>query len=142
MIHLNFMPEVNVETLKNLNLLIGCFFFAFTGAYLHELNKIYSGKQRATKIHKIVIGTIIGMGLYLVMTYKFIHDLNISIAVALNVVCGLLGYEIFNRCSSIEGLKDTSKDVGDIVKNLSIIGSAIDKWFGSDKEDDSNHHKK
>ena len=131
---LNFIPEVDMETLKNINLLIGCFFFAFTGAYLRELNNIYAGRQRDTKIHKVVIGTIVGMGIYLILVYKFIHDLNIIISVALNVICGLLGYEIFNRCSTIDGLKKTSSDVGEIVKNLSVIGSYIDKFFGSKKD--------
>ena len=144
MIHLSFLPEVDVDTLKNLNLIIGCFFFAFTGAYLQELSNIYNGKQRGTKIHKVVIGTIVGMGIYLLLVYKFIHDLNITISVALNVISGLLGYEVFNRCSTIDGLKRTSSDIGEIVKNLSIIGSYIDKLFGSkdDHGQDKNKHPK
>lgn len=120
---------------------MGCFFFALTGSYLRELNNIYRGEQRGTKIHKVVIGTIVGMGLYLIFMYKFIHGLNITISVALNVVCGLLGYELFTKLGSIDDIKKLSSDVAEIVKNLSIIGSFLDKIFGS-KHDHTNGHDK
>ena len=80
---------------------------------MQEVSNIYKGKQRVTRIHKVVIGTIIGMGLYLIISAKFLTNAGISLSVAINVLCGLLGYEIFNKCSSIDGMKQTAADKRD-----------------------------
>lgn len=134
MIDLSFVPSLDMESLKNINLLFGCFFFAFTGSYLQEVSNIYKGKQRVTRIHKVVIGTIIGMGLYLIISAKFLTNAGISLSVAINVLCGLLGYEIFNKCSSIDGMKQTAADINEIVGNLFGIKDYLDKLFRSDND--------
>jgi len=141
-ISLSFLSIVDVESLKNINLLIGCFFFAFTGAYLQEVSNIYKGKQRVTKIHKVVIGTIIGMGIYLILAARYIRNVGITLSVTINVICGLLGYEIFNRCSSIDNLKKTASDIHDIISNLFGITDYFDKLFGDQSKDNTPDDKK
>lgn len=141
MIALSFLASLDTESLKNINLLIGCFFFAFTGSYLQEISNIYNGKQRVTKIHKVVIGTIIGMGFYLFISTYFFKHVGVTLSVALNVLSGLLGYEVFNRCSSIEGLKKTSKDINEIVQNLIGIKISFGKITDSDDDKDDKSKK-
>lgn len=146
MIMLSFLPELDVGSLKNINLLFGCFFFAFTGSYLQELSNIYNGKQRVTKIHKIVVGTIFGMIIYLVLAARYIENIGITLSVAINVICGLLGYEIFNRCSTINGIKTFTSDLRDIVSNLlhifDFIGELFKKDNDKDKRSDQDTDKK
>ncbi len=139
MINLSFLPVLDTESLKNINLIIGCFFFSFTGSYIQEIANIYKGKQRSTKIHKVVIGTIIGMGFYLLLVSKFIRNVNISLSVTLNVISGLLGYELFNRTSSIENIKQTTSDINEIFRNLFNIGVSLGKLLGN--HDKSNEEK-
>ena len=140
MIILSFLPNMDVESLKNINLLIGCFFFAFTGSYLQEISNIYNGKQRVTKIHKVVVGTIFGMVIYLVLAARYIENIGITLSVAINVICGLLGYEIFHRCSTIEGIKKFTRDIRDIISNLLHIFDFIGDIF-KDKPDDDKKDK-
>lgn len=141
MIALSFITALDTESLKNINLLIGCFFFAFTGSYLQEISNIYKGKQRVTKIHKVVIGTIIGMGFYLFISAYFFSHVGVTLSVALNVLSGLLGYEVFNRCSSVEGLKSTSKDINEIFQNLLGIKSILGKIADSNDDKDDKSKK-
>lgn len=141
MIILSFLPNVDVESLKNVNLLIGCFFFAFTGSYLQEISNIYNGKQRVTKIHKVVVGTIFGMIIYLVLAARYIENIGVTLSVAINVICGLLGYEIFNRCSTIDGIKKLTQDISDIASNLLHIFDFVGDIFKGDSNKDKKDDK-
>ena len=133
MINLSFLPITDVESLKNLNLIIGCFFFAFTGSYMQEILNIYRGFQRSTRIHKVVIGTIIGMGVYLMLALYVLKNVTVPVMIAINVLTGALGYEMFNQCSSINNIKKLSADINEIIRNL----TGIAKVFSDDKKDDS-----
>ena len=130
-IDLSFLPFMDMESLKNLNLLFGCFFFAFTGSFLQEVINIYKGKQRSTKIHKMIIGTIIGMIIFLLILGRYLNELNVAFSVFANVICGLFGYELFTRSTSLERLKNTTKDIHEIITNLTGIDDLIDKIFGN-----------
>ena len=127
---------MDTESLKNLNLLFGCFFFAFTGAFLQEIITIYKGNQRSIKVHKMIIGTIIGMILFMLILGRYLNDMNIAFSVFANVICGLFGYELFTRSTSLERLKNTTKDIHEIITNLTGIDDLIDRVFGNkDKRD-------
>ena len=138
MINLSFLPITDVVSLKNLNLIIGCFFFAFTGSYMQEILNIYRGFQRSTRIHKVVIGTIIGMGVYLMLALYVLKNVTVPVMIAINVLTGALGYEIFNQCSSIDNIKKLSADINEIIRNLTGIAKIFsdDKKDNSDKKDD------
>lgn len=133
MINLSFLPITDVESLKNLNLIIGCFFFAFTGSYMQEILNIYRGFQRATRIYKVVIGTIIGMGVYLMLSLYVLKRITVPVMIAINVLTGALGYEMFNQCSSIDNIKKLSADINEIFRNL----TGIARIFSSDDKKDT-----
>lgn len=133
MINLSFLPITDVESLKNLNLIIGCFFFAFTGSYMQEILNIYRGFQRATRIYKVVIGTIIGMGVYLLLSLYVLKKITVPVMIAINVLTGALGYEMFNQCSSIDNIKKLSADINEIFRNL----TGIARIFSSDDKKDT-----
>ena len=128
---MSFLPSMDMDSLKNLNLLFGCFFFAFTGAFLQEIITIYKGNQRSIKVHKMIIGTIIGMILFMLILGRYLNDMNIAFSVFANVICGLFGYEMFTRSTSLERLKNTTKDIHEIITNLTGIDDLIDRVFGS-----------
>ena len=135
-VDLSFLSSVDVESLKNLNLLLGCSFFAFTGAFLQEIITIYKGHQRSIKIHKIIIGTIIGLILFMLILGRYVEHINISFGIFANVICGLFGYELFSRSSSLDRLKNTTKDIHDIITNLTGIDDLIDRIFGNKNSTD------
>ena len=130
---MSFLPITDVESLKNLNLIIGCFFFAFTGSYMQEILNIYRGFQRATRIYKVVIGTIIGMGVYLMLSLYVLKRITVPVMIAINVLTGALGYEMFNQCSSIDNIKKLSADINEIFRNL----TGIARIFSSDDKKDT-----
>ena len=141
MINLSFLPELDVESLKNLNLIVGCFFFAFTGSYMQEILNIYRGFQRATRIYKVVIGTIIGMGVYLLLSLHLLKNISIPVMIAINVLTGALGYEVFNQCSSIDNIKKLSADINEIFRNLTGIGDFLSRLFGNNNDKKDDNHK-
>ena len=105
-----FFPDLDTETLKTLYVIAGCLFFSFTGSYLQELLNIYRGIQRLTRLHKILIGTIIGTLFYMTIVYRYFKDSNITVLVIVNVFSGSIGYEIFRKCSSLDDFKGFAND--------------------------------
>ena len=134
-------PDLDTETLKEIHISLGCFFFAFTGGYLQELLNIYRGIQRSTRLHKIVIGTIIGSLLYMTIVYRYFRDLHITLLVIINVFCGSVGYEIFRKCSSIESMKEAARDVNEIFKNILGIDALLEYKKGKDNSKDESEEK-
>ena len=134
-------PDLDTETLKEIHISLGCFFFAFTGSYLQELLNIYRGIQRSTRLHKIIIGTIIGTLLYMTIVYRYFRDLHITLLVIINVFCGSVGYEIFRKCSSIESMKEAARDVNDIFKNILGIDALLEYKKGKDNAKDESEEK-
>lgn len=134
------MPLFDVLTLDtkvlfHINLLIGCFFFSFTGSYIQELLAVYNGIQRTTKIHKLIVGTLIGGVLFFYLSDKYFKDLNVIVTTVANIACGAFGYEVFNRTSSLESLKKTSELIREIIGNLFAIDNLFRK---KEKEEDKN----
>ena len=132
-----FFPDLDTETLKTLYVIAGCLFFSFTGSYLQELLNIYRGIQRLTRLHKILIGTIIGTLFYMTIVYRYFKDSNITVLVIVNVFSGSIGYEIFRKCSSLDDFKGFANDVHDIIKNLFGIDNAFKSSSSKEEKKDS-----
>ena len=54
--------------------------------------------------------------------------------IAINVLTGALGYEMFNQCSSIDNIKKLSADINEIFRNL----TGIARIFSSEDKKDTN----
>ena len=54
--------------------------------------------------------------------------------IAINVLTGALGYEMFNQCSSIDNIKKLSADINEIFRNL----TGIARIFSNDDKKDTN----
>ena len=135
----NLLLLLDTSTLIQLNATLGYFFFAFTGSYIQEILAVYRGTQKRTKMHKIIIGTIIGALLYFILKNRYLTDMDIISSAAINLFCGSLGYEIFSKCSSIENLKKLARDLHDIVANIfgiDEIFKGISKKKDTKKEED------
>lgn len=113
-------------------------FFAFSGSFLQESLAIYQGKQKSTRFHKMVIGTIIGGLIYLIIQNKYFSSLGTTFTTVINVFCGVIGYEIFNKCSSIRSMAELAEDLHKIV--FKIFG--IDTILKSNKKDKEDLKKK
>lgn len=122
---------LDTEVLQHINYVIGMMFFAFSGSYLQETLAIYRGSQKSTRLHKIIIGTIIGGLIYLVIQNKYFASLGLTLTTVINVFCGSIGYEIFNRCSSIKSISELADDLHKIISNFFGIDSLLK---GKDKE--------
>ena len=125
---------LDAQVLQHINYVIGTMFFAFSGSYLQETLAIYRGSQKATRLHKIIIGTVIGGLIYLVVQNKYFSNLSITFTTIINVFCGAVGYEIFNRCSSINSMSELANDIHKIIRNIFGIDSLLNS---STKENDT-----
>ena len=131
-----------IESILNLdtNILIGvnstisCFFFAFAGAFLQEVITIYKNLEYRINLHKILIGTMIGALLFLALKYYYFNDLGVIESSVINLFCGVIGFEIFLHCSSIDNLKDLANDIHQIIRNIFSLDDLLSKKKDSDKE--------
>lgn len=138
---MNHIIILDTEILQHINYIIGTMFFAFSGSYIQELLSIYRGSQKTIRLHKIIIGTIIGGLLYLVVQNKYFASLGITLTTVINVFSGSIGYEIFNRCSSIENMKKLANDINDIIRNIFGLDSML-KNKAKEEEEEENHSNK
>lgn len=129
---------LDTDTLFQINRVIGCFFFAFTGAYIRELLLLYKSVQKETSLYKIIIGTIIGGLLFFIVQAKYLQGLDFISTVGVNMFSGSLGYEIFSKCSSVENIKQLASDVHDIIKSIIGIDDIIQHTHHKDDDADDN----
>jgi hypothetical protein len=127
---------LDADQLSQLNSIIGCFFFAFTGAYIRETVCMYTGVQKEASLHKIIIGTIIGGALFNGLRDKYFIDFSLISITIINIISGTVGYEVFSKCSSIENIKQLARDIHDIIKSIVGIDDVLD-----DKKKDNDDKK-
>lgn len=114
--------------------IIGYFLFALIGSCLKEL---YLYRIRQTTTHKgrmirIIIGTIVATFLSLAFKDLFLIDrCTWKVMSFISFLFGVLGFDLFGKLSSIEGIKDLARDIRD-VKHI----------VTHDDEGDSPNHNK
>lgn len=114
--------------------IIGYFLFALIGSCLKE---IYLFRIKHTTTHKgrmirIVIGTIVATFLSLAFKDWFLPDRGTwKIMSFISFLFGVLGFDLFGKLSSIDGIKDLAKDIRDVKHIITH----------DDEEDSPNHDK-
>ena len=122
---MNSLLVLDISLLSHINLIIGAFFFSFSGAYIQELLSIYRGVQKHPKLYKVIIGTAIGAMLYIYIFEKYIGNLGVATTTIINTFSGSVGYEIYNRCNTLEGIKKLATDINDIITSFLGIDSIL-----------------
>ena len=114
--------------------IIGYFLFALIGSCLKE---VYLYRIRQTTTHKgrmirIIIGTIVATFLSLAFKDLFLTDRGTwKVMSFISFLFGVLGFDLFGKLSSIDGIKDLARDIRD-VKHI----------VTHDDEGDSQNHNK
>jgi hypothetical protein len=114
--------------------IIGYFLFALIGSCLKE---VYLYRIRQTTTHKgrmirIIIGTIVATFLSLAFKDLFLTDRGTwKVMSFISFLFGVLGFDLFGKLSSIDGIKDLARDIRD-VKHI----------VTHDDEGDSPNHNK
>lgn len=114
--------------------IIGYFLFALIGSCLKE---VYLYRIRQTTTHKgrmirIIIGTIVATFLSLAFKDLFLTDRGTwKVMSFISFLFGVLGFDLFGKLSSIDGIKDLARDIRD-VKHI----------VTQDDEGDSPNHNK
>ena len=112
----------------------GYFLFALIGSCLKE---VYLYRIRQTTTHKgrmirIIIGTIVATFLSLAFKDLFLTDRGTwKVMSFISFLFGVLGFDLFGKLSSIDGIKDLARDIRD-VKHI----------VTHDDEGDSPNHNK
>ena len=114
--------------------IIGYFLFALIGSCLKE---VYLYRIRQTTTHKgrmirIIIGTIVATFLSLAFKGLFLTDRGTWKVMSFIIfLFGVVGFDLFGKLSSIDGIKDLARDIRD-VKHI----------VTHDDEGDSPNHNK
>ena len=97
--------------------IIGYFLFALIGSCLKE---VYLYRIRQTTTHKgrmirIMIGTIVATFLSLAFKDLFLTDRGTwKVMSFISFLFGVLGFDLFGKLSSIDGIKDLARDIRDV----------------------------
>lgn len=97
--------------------IIGYFLFALIGSCLKE---VYLYRIRQTTTHKgrmirIIIGTIVATFLSLAFKDLFLTDRGTwKVMSFISFLFGVLGFDLFGKLSSIDGIKDLARDIRDV----------------------------
>ena len=79
---------------------------------------MYKGNQRDATNYKIIIGTIVGGLLFIIIKDKYFISYDYMSTLIINIFAGTIGYELYNKCSSLEQMKNLAKDIHDIISNI------------------------
>lgn len=134
---MNILKDIIGIELYTLVEVMGLFLFALGGSFLKETYNSYSKKTKSVDIFRIVVSTILAV--VLTETVRDLVDFECTKRILLGMafLLGLLGYELFVRLSSIEGIIGLSRDIRTIIEN--ILGSAIDTIFKHHTKKEENN---
>lgn len=131
-VFLNYVKLIFGSELYIVIQLIGLILFALAGAFFKEFFESYKNNSRIYPF-KIIIATVISSTLSFSIKEYFFPDINsMKPMLAVSLIFGIIGFELFTKISSIEGIKSLSADIGIIIKNLIFTVEHLD----SKKKDD------
>lgn len=117
--------------------LFGYFLFALCGSFIKESYNNYINKKEKIETIKIVISTVISVTItYMIKEYFFQDEQYRKLCLSISLILGILGFEIFTKISTVEGLKSLSMDIHIIIKNLFF------PFSDSDNNKKQNNEKK
>ncbi len=111
------METINVNELVDLSLnLIFYFTIGSFGAFFKVLYESMTTENYKIRIGKIIIGGGTTAILCIGLNYTILKDYNIGTRFMVAALMGILGFEIFGKIKTIDGLKSFINDVIDIVR--------------------------
>lgn len=101
--------------------IVGYILFALIGSGLKEIY-LYKIKHESThtgRMWRIIIGTCVAMFLTMAVKDYLLHDEGTWKTMAfIGFFFGVLGFDLFGKLASIDGLKELAKDIHDIYITL------------------------
>ena len=122
---------------------IGFFIFSFTGSFVKELylTNTSNGEHEFVP-YRVIMSTLIASFGSLAFKGYFLNTPEHSwmIMIFVSFVFGLLGFEIFQRLSTIDGVKSLASDIHDIAINIWKAADGTGKHNHSHKDKSHNKH--
>lgn len=102
--------------------IMGLFLFALCGAFIKELYNNYIRKTNGILFTKVLIATSSSVAITeIIHGFFFAENEQVQVTLGLSFILGILGFEIFERISTVKGLVEFSEDIRTILYNF-VIG--------------------
>lgn len=102
--------------------IMGLFLFALCGAFIKELYNNYIRKTNGILFTKVLIATSSSVAITeIIHGFFFNENEQVKVTLCLSFILGVLGFEIFERISTLKGLVEFSELIRTILYNF-IIG--------------------